>query len=90
MRHSTIRKLANQKHVQSGMFDTYGMASIPSSDFPGERLIVCFSRWSRPSDAASAKRCRRAPSRTPCSWRGAWTAYGGRWAGSCPCRACRL
>ena len=43
LRHDSIRKLAEQGHFQPSLFDTHGLASITSEDFPDERLLVCYN-----------------------------------------------
>ncbi len=43
LRSDTIRKPVDRKVVQPGLFDTYGLASVTSNDYPGERLLVCFN-----------------------------------------------
>ena len=43
LRSDTIRKLVDRKVIQPGLFDTYGLASVTSNDYPGERLLVCFN-----------------------------------------------
>ena len=43
LRHDSIRKLAEQGCFQPSLFDTHGLASIRSEDFPDERLLVCYN-----------------------------------------------
>ena len=43
LRHKTIRKLADRKHIQPSLFDSPNLASVTAPDFPGERLLVCFN-----------------------------------------------
>ena len=56
LRHATVRKLADQKCIQPGLFDDRDMAAVTSPDFPGERLLVCFN----PLVAAERRRKRNA------------------------------
>lgn len=56
LRHDSIRKLAQQGHFQPSLFDTHGLASITSPDFPDERLLVCYN----PLVAAERRRKRMA------------------------------
>jgi hypothetical protein len=41
LRAPAIARLAEQKLVEPGLFDTRDLAQISSPDYPGERLIVC-------------------------------------------------
>ena len=43
LRHDTIRKLADRKVIQPGLFDRHGFVSVTAPDFPGERLLVCYN-----------------------------------------------
>jgi hypothetical protein len=43
LRSGAIRSLMNQGAIQRSLFDRTGLAEIASSDYPGERLIVCFN-----------------------------------------------
>jgi len=54
LRAPAIRKLADEGLLQMSVFDTRGLGEIASSDFPGERLVVCHN----PLLAADRKRTR--------------------------------
>ena len=54
LRADTIRKLADKKVIQPGLFDGPALASVTCDDFPGERLLVCYN----PLVAAERKRKR--------------------------------
>lgn len=41
LRNDGIRKLVEQKTIQLSFFDERDLAEVTSSDYPGERLIVC-------------------------------------------------
>jgi transposase len=41
LRAPAIQKLAEQGLVDTTLFDEYGLVEITSSDYPGERLVVC-------------------------------------------------
>lgn len=41
LRNDSIKKLAEQKTIQPGLFDENDLAEVTSADYPGERLIVC-------------------------------------------------
>jgi len=41
LRADSIRKLASQGVIQPSLFDERNLAEVRSSDYPGERLIVC-------------------------------------------------
>ena len=41
LRNADIRRLRDQGAIQLGIFDTTNLAEISSTEFPGERLIVC-------------------------------------------------
>jgi transposase len=41
LRHDGIKKLVEQKTIQLSFFDERDLAEVTSSDYPGERLIVC-------------------------------------------------
>ena len=52
LRPAPIRKLARQKHIQPGLFDSRDLAAVTSPDFPGERLWCATARGWRPTAAA--------------------------------------
>lgn len=41
LRSQQVKKLVNQGSIQLSLFDEQNLAEIDSSDYPGERLIVC-------------------------------------------------
>lgn len=41
LRNDSIKKLVEQKTIQLSFFDERDLAEVTSSDYPGERLIVC-------------------------------------------------
>lgn len=41
LRNDSIKKLVEQKSIQLSLFDERDLAEVTSSDYPGERLIVC-------------------------------------------------
>jgi transposase len=41
LRNSSIKKLVEQNTIQLSLFDEKDLAEVTSSDYPGERLIVC-------------------------------------------------
>ena len=41
LRAGSIKKLVNQKTIQLSLFDERDLAEVTSSDYPGERLVVC-------------------------------------------------
>jgi transposase len=41
LRNDSIKKLVEQKTIQRSFFDERDLAEVTSSDYPGERLIVC-------------------------------------------------
>ena len=41
LRSDSIKKLAQQQTIQLSLFDERDLAEVTSSDYPGERLIVC-------------------------------------------------
>lgn len=53
-----IRQLtAESRRLQLSLFDTRDMAEISSSDYPGERLVVCKNPLLPIKDGASAMSC---------------------------------
>ncbi len=43
LRGDTLRKLVKRNVIQSGLFDTPGLASVTCEEYPGERLLVCYN-----------------------------------------------